>query len=101
MSMDASNTIRKSFVEVMRGFAAVVKSNYKLAPCAVIVLTFVISVVVLVALLSSKLMLGTVLLMVWAVAIIVYGRKKDYGEATLALVAGLLTAFSVTWNRPR
>jgi hypothetical protein len=46
-------------------------------------------------------MLGTVLLMVWAVAIIVYARNKNYGEATLALVAGLLTAYSVAWNKPR
>lgn len=94
-------TVRKSFYEVWRAFGAAVKSLYKLAPCLVIVMAAVIAGVTWLALFSSKLMLGSVLLVVWGVAIVVYVSTQKYGEAALALVAGLLTAYSVTWNTPR
>src|SRR5687767_2968720 len=94
-------TVRKSFYEVWRAFGATIQSLYKLAPCLVIVMGAVIAGVTWLALFSSKLMLGTVLLVVWAVAIVVYVSTRKYGEAALALVAGLLTAYSVTWNTPR
>jgi hypothetical protein len=93
--------IRKSFYEVWRTFIALIQSLYKLAPCFVIVMTLLIGAVTWVALFSSKLMLGTVLLVVFGVAVIVYVSTKNYGEAALALVAGLLTAYSVPWNGKR
>lgn len=93
--------VRKSFYEVWRAFIATVQSLYKLAPCLVIVMAAVIAGVTWLALFSSKLMLGMVLLVVWGVAVIVYISTQKYGEAALALVAGLLTAYSVTWNTAR
>ena len=85
--MSTSNdkqTVRKSFYEVWRAFIATVQSLYKLAPCLVIVMTVVIAGVTWLALFSSKLMLGMVLLVVWGVAIIVYISTQKYGEAALA-----------------
>lgn len=100
-SVKNKQTVRKSFYEVWREFGATVQSLYKLAPCLVIVMVGVIAAVIWMALFSSKLMLGAVLLVVWCVAIVVYVSTYKYGEAALALVAGLLTAYSVTWNTPR
>src|SRR5438105_2763695 len=94
-------SIGKSFYEVWRAFIAAVQSLYKLVPCLVIVMALVIAGVTWLALFSSKLMLGIVLLVVLAVAIIVYVSTQRYGEAALALVAGLLTAYSVNWNGKR
>jgi hypothetical protein len=94
-------TVRKSFYEVWRAFIATTQSLYKLAPCLVIVMAAVIAGVTWLALFSSKLMLGSVLLVVWGVAVLVYISTKKYGEAALALVAGLLTAYSVTWSPAR
>jgi hypothetical protein len=97
----AKQTISKSFYEVWKTFGATVRSLYKMAPCLVIVLSAVILAVTWISIHSSKLMLGTVLLVVWGVAVVVYASTQNYGEASLALVAGLLTAYSVTWNPPR
>jgi hypothetical protein len=94
-------SIGKSFYEVWLAFTATLQSLYKLAPCLVIVMTLVIAGVTWLALFSSKVMLGTVLLVVLGVAMIVYVSTQNYGEAALALVAGLLTTYSVTWNGKR
>ena len=100
-SRNDKQSVRKSFYEVWRGFIATTKSLYKLAPCLVIVMSAVIAGVVWLVLFSSRLMLGSVLIIVWGVAVIIYMSTQKYGEAALALVAGLLTAYSVTWNAAR
>lgn len=46
-------------------------------------------------------MMGVVLLVVLGVTVIVYATSDNFGEAALALVAGLLTAYSVTWSTSR
>jgi hypothetical protein len=57
-------TVGRSFYEVWRTFGATVQSLYRLAPCLVIVMAGVIAAVTWIALFSSKLMLGAVLLVV-------------------------------------
>lgn len=91
----------KSFYEVTRSFNAAIASAYQLAPCGVVVAAALMVAVTWIALLSAKLMVGTVLLVVLVVAVIVYATTTNYGEAALALVAGLLTVFSVTWTTQR
>jgi len=59
------------------------------------------SIVVLVCLSSVSLMVGVVVLLVLIASIVVFARTKNYGEAALALVAGLLTAFTVDWTAGR
>ncbi len=43
-------------------------------------------------------MMAISVLVVLIVSILVYWQTNNYGEAALALVAGLLTAFTVTWT---
>ena len=90
--------IKQSFNEVWIAFVNTVKSAYKLAPFMVIIMIVVVFLVTQVAILSVKLMTGMVLLIVLFVAIIIYAMNGHFGEAALALVAGLIPAYTVTWT---
>jgi len=75
-----------------------IKAAHQMAPVLVVFLGIVVFGVVTVALTSAKLMLGSVLLIVLLVTVVVFASTSNFGEATLALVAGILTAYSVTWT---
>lgn len=93
--------VRKSFRQLLSSLRGTLQAGYKLVPSFIIIATLLSTGVVYVTLKSTKLMVGVVLLVVLAVAIIVYASTSKYGEAALALVAGLLTAYSVTWTPSR
>ena len=90
--------ISQSFNEVWLSFLNTVKAAYELAPFLVIVIAGVVVAVTYIAVSSANLMMGVVLLLVLGITIIVYATTDNFGEAALALVAGLLTAYSVTWT---
>jgi len=46
-------------------------------------------------------MVTVILIIVLLVSIVVYGATQSYGEAALALAAGLLSVYSVDWTTPR
>jgi hypothetical protein len=90
-----------SGADVWRQFVATVKSAYNIAGCAVVLFALVIASVVWVAISSTELMVSVVLLLVLLVGLVVYVSTGKYGEAALALVGGLLTAYSVAWTPRR
>lgn len=47
---------------------------------------------------SLSLMTGFAILLVITTSLVVYFKTKNYGEASLSLVAGLLTIFTVEWT---
>ena len=93
--------LKQTFYEVWISFVATIKAAYKLAPLLIIMMFGVIFAVTYFSLTSAKLMMGVVLLVVLGVTVIVYATSDNFGEAALALVAGLLTAYSVTWSPNR
>jgi hypothetical protein len=93
--------LKQTFYEVWISFVATIKAAYKLAPLLIIMMCAVIFAVTYFSLTSAKLMMGVVLLVVLGVTVIVYATSDNFGEAALALVAGLLTAYSVTWSPNR
>lgn len=94
----AEQEIKQSFKQALNSLAATIKEAYKLAPFVVTVLLCIAVAVSYISISSSKLMMGMVLLLVLGITIIVYATSGNFGEAALALVAGLLTAYSVTWT---
>ncbi len=73
-------------------------SLYDLAPIAVSVgLVVVIGLIWALSRLTDTMMVG-VLVIVFFVSIFIYIKTNNYGEASLALVAGLLTVFTVEWT---
>jgi len=79
----------------------VIKSANKLVPGCSVVGVLLAALVIVVAITSVKVMAGIIVLVVLISAVVVYSQTRNYGEAALALVAGLLTAFTVTWTPGR
>ncbi len=91
----------QTFSQLSKSLADVIAASYKLAPCLVIVLTAVVVGVTAIAVISSTAMVAVVLLLVFAATVVVYASTSQFGEATLALVAGILTAYGVDWTPNR
>jgi hypothetical protein len=93
--------IQRSSKQSFRAFASVVKALYGAAPAVVVVGALLTAGVVAVAVQAGSLMVTVVLIIVLLVSIVVYGSTQSYGEAALALAAGLLSVYSVDWTVPR
>jgi len=97
--MSDKRQFSKSFGDLIRSLNYAIQSAYNLAPFAVICMSLVALVVILVAIHLSPLMYIVVLLIVFLVALIIYISSRDYGQAALALAAGLLSVYSVQWSK--
>lgn len=92
---------RRILRDSVRELKSTIQALNKLVPCLVLVAAFLAAAVIAVSLLSVQLMMGVTILVVLLVSIVVYSQTNNYGEAALALVAGLLTAFTVDWTAGR
>jgi len=93
--------LHRSSKQAFREFAALVKTLHGLAPAVVVVGALLTAGVVAVAAQVGSLMVGVILIIVLLVAVLVYATTQNYGEAALALAAGLLSVYSVDWTIPR
>lgn len=92
-----SNTLN----EAIKALKSTISAAYKLAPAVVIIGFIVTGILITISLLFVQILMGTIILLIFLTSLIVYAASKNYGEAALALLAGLLAAFTVdwTWNR--
>ena len=90
--------VKQSLNHSLVKLRAALKAAYKLALVAVaLILSISFSIVVL-AMQSATAKVGVVLLVVFFVAVVIYASTNSYGEAALALAAGLLSVYSVDWT---
>jgi hypothetical protein len=87
-----------TFNETWKAMVGAIQAAYQLAPLLVVMLIIVIGGVATLAVTSTTLMTGIVLLIVLLVTVVVFATTSNFGEAALALVAGVLTAYSVAWT---
>lgn len=85
----------RSLVKTLR---STIQATNRIAPGCSLVALILAGSVTYVAVSSLQLMMAIVVLLVLIAALSVYASTRNYGEATLALAAGLLTAFTVEWN---
>jgi hypothetical protein len=90
----SSNTLNESLKALHNLFLAA----YKLAPAVVITGLLLAAIVFAASLFIVEIKMGSIILLIIIVSIIVYAISKNYGEATVALMAGLLAAFTVEWT---
>jgi hypothetical protein len=98
---DQKPRLANTMYESLGALGNTIKSANTIVPgCAVVgvLLTFV---VIIVTARSAPVMEAIILLVVWLSAVVVYLRTRNHGEAALALVAGILTAFTVDWTPGR
>lgn len=99
--MSKSKRDRGILRDSVRELRATLQAANQLVPGCVVVVMLLTGAVVAVSVLSVQLMMGVSILVVLLVSVFVYSRTDNYGEAALALVAGLLTAFTVEWTPGR
>jgi predicted membrane protein len=90
----SSNTLNESLKALRNLFLAA----YNLAPAVVITGLLLAGIVFAASLFFVKIKMGSIILLIIAISIIVYAISKNYGEATVSLMAGLLAAFTVEWT---
>jgi len=90
-----------TFNQAWQALRNTVSAAYSLAPAVVIVGLILLSILIYISLYFVEMMMGTIIILIFFISIAVYAASNDYGEAVLALVAGLLAAFTVqwTWNK--
>ncbi|HNY34854.1 MAG TPA: hypothetical protein PKK68_09385 [Methanothrix soehngenii] len=92
-----SDTLNESLKALRNSILAA----YNLAPAVVVVGLLLAAILFIVSLFFVEIMVGSIILLIIIISIIVYAISMNYGEATVALMAGLLAAFTVdwTWNK--
>lgn len=94
----AHSQIPQLFKRSLKELINILQAANNLVPCSVIVALFLGVLVIAVSLISVNFMIGVAIVLVVVVSIIIFAQTNNYGEAALALVAGLLTAFTVDWT---
>ncbi len=89
---------KKTFFETGKSLINAIQSLNQLIPYVVPIIVFLFAGLIILAVIFTKLMMGIVILLVFIVAILIYLKTNNFGEAALALVAGLLAAFTVEWT---
>lgn len=91
------DTLNESF----NALRNLISAAYNLAPAVVITGLILAAIVFVTSLFFVEIEMGSIVLLIIIISIIVYALSKNYGEATVALMAGLLAAFTVewTWNK--
>ncbi len=95
--VETSDTLNESFKALRNSISA----SYNLAPAVVITGLLLAAIVFMASLFFVEIKMGSIILLIIIISVIVYAISKNYGEATVALMAGLLAAFTVewTWNK--
>ena len=83
---------------LLKSLRSTIQATNRIVPGCSLAALVLAGVVTYVVASSLPLMMAVVVLLVLIAALSVYASTKNYGEATLALAAGLLTAFTVEWN---
>lgn len=91
----------KSYNEVLISFKNVIKGLNNIMPGAVIVGIILTITIIATSLISVHIMMAVVIIQVIGISTVVFVRTSNYGEASLALVAGLLPALTVEWTAGR
>ncbi len=90
-----------SFNEALRALQNTLNAAYQLAH-AVVITGIILSVIVAyVSLFFIEILQGFNVILIIIISVLIYYETNNYGEAALALMAGLLAAFTVdwTWNK--
>lgn len=90
-----------TLVETFKSLGGAIKALNDLLPLFIVFFSAIIFWIVYFIISNSQLIKGTTVLVVLLVSIIIYFKSKNYGEAALSLVAGLLTVFTVEWTSKR
>ena len=89
---------RTSLNKGLLALSNTIQSANQLVPGCIFVSLLLSGAIAFVAFRFASVMMGTIVIVVLFSSLLIYSSSHNYGEAALALVAGLLTAFTVEWT---
>lgn len=98
MSQQKDSKLKKTTFQAVQELMNVIKSINKLIPHVVVVSLLLGYVVIIMSLTYASLKIAVLLVIILFTSTMAYLRSKNYGEATVALAAGLLALLTVEWN---
>ncbi len=93
-----SNKANQTSYQVWKSLVNVLKALNHLMPGIVLVFMILLGTLIYISMSYSKVMMGIIVILVFLMALTVYIKTKNFGEAALSLVAGMLAAFTVEWT---
>lgn len=103
MSRNASNRneVGKSLVEVVRSLRGAFLALYRLYPSATIALVALLAFLGVFLSRSELASQAIAVLVIFLVSVVIYAKERNYVQAILAFVVGLLPALSMAWSPGR
>lgn len=92
--------MKQSSINALKSLKSTFQAAYNLVP-ALIISAILLTIGVMTVIIKFGLYMAFSLIIIVLVSIIVYSKTKNYGEAALSLVVGMLTVFTVKWNTTR
>jgi len=92
------NFVPKSLSNSCKRLISLLKTMYKNMPVLMVAFTFLVVYLSTQIAFNMNVMVCILSFVVVASAIIIYVKTENYGEAVLALSAGLFTVYTVTWT---
>jgi len=96
-----NNNVTRSMLQTLRALRGMLQSLYRLMPGAVVVLIILLGVFGFFLSRSELVSQATAVVIIFLVSIAIYAKERNYAQAVLAFVVGLLPALSMTWSPGR
>lgn len=87
-----------SLNEALLALQNTLKAAYRLAPSVVVIGMLLAATIAYVSLFFIEIIQGFIIILIILISTLVYYKSNNYGEAALALMAGLMAAFTVNWT---
>lgn len=94
------NEIMNSSKKAIKSLKSTLQAAYNLVPL-IIIFSVLIVIGLVFLIIKFGLLMAFSLIVIVIVSIVVYSKTKNYGEAALSLVLGMLTVFSVEWTQSK
>ena len=101
MSSRQRNDIHESMVQTIRSLKGALQALYGLVPGAVVALFMFVGFLGFLVSRSELASQAIAVLIIFLVSIAIYSRERNYAQAILAFVVGLLPALSMSWSPGR
>jgi len=96
-----NNDRATSMLQTLRSLRGMLQSLYRLIPGAVIVLVLLVGAFGFLLSRSELVSQAAAVVIIFLVSVAIYAKERNYAQAILAFVVGLLPALSMTWSPGR
>jgi len=96
-----NNDVATSMLQTLRALRGMLQALYRLIPGAVVVLVVLVGAFGFLLSRSELVSQAAAVVIIFLVSVAIYAKERNYVQAILAFVVGLLPALSMTWSPGR